>query len=351
MHRLLTLILALLLVVAVAAQPAKVEYPVLNLNNAKLVVATPELDSPLTSIVFLEGKGLLVAGGEDGALRLWTAQQGKEVIDKEGKGQRLAAHSGVITAVAAAGSTLASASSDGKVLFWGLPPDKPTHTLDVRSPVRALAVSAYGKLLAAGGDSKSVQLYDAASAKPTVALTGPTDGLLAVAVSHDGKMVAAGGYDGKLWVWEAGGKKLFDVAAHAPLPPKAPKPDTNVVSALAFSPDGKQIALGGSDGRVYLFQAADGKFIRQMQAHTGAITALTYHPAGNLLVSASKDRTIRLWNPQGGNVLRSLEGHGAWVEGIALLARGSKLLSASADQTVRLWDLGAPPPKPMPKKK
>jgi WD40 repeat protein len=351
MRRLLTLLLAATLLVVARAQAPKPNYPPLNVNLAKLVVATPEVGTPLTSLVLNEDKGVLVAGGEDGGLRLWKAQEGKEVIDKDGKGQLVKAHGGVVTALATAGTTLASASSDGKVLLWGLPPEKPTHTLDLKSPVRALAVSADGKLLAAGGDGKAVQLIDPSAGKPTATLAGPADGLLAVAVSPDGKAVAAGGYDGKLWAWEAGGKKLFEVAAQAAVPPKAPAPDKNVVSALAFSPDGKQVAVGGSDGKVYLFGASDGKLVRQMQGHTGTITALLYHPAGNLLLSASKDRSIRLWNPQGGNMVKALEGHGAWVEGLALFAKGTKLLSASADQTVRLWDLGAPPPKPGPKKK
>jgi WD40 repeat protein len=383
MRCLLTLLLAAALVLAVRAQPPRPpDFPPLNVNLARLVAASPEMGSPLACVVFHEesviadsaiwawasprrtvadvslalwvartpvtvheGKGLLVAGGEDGSLRLWKASSGKEAIDKDSKGQVLRAHRGVVTSLATAGTTLASGSSDGKVLLWKLPPDKPTHTLTAAGPVRALALSGDGKLLAWGGDDNAVQLADAVTGKATLKLAGPTDGVLAVAVSPDGKTIAAGGYDGKLWAWDAAGKKLFEVPAHAPLPPNAPAPGKNVVSALVFSPDGKQLALGGSDGRAYLFQASDGKFVRQFVGHTGTVTALAFHPAGNLLVSASKDRSVRLWNPQAGNLLRALDGHGAWVEGVALLHRGTRLVSASADQTVRLWDLGAPPRK------
>jgi WD40 repeat protein len=349
--RFLALGLAAAFALAAWAQQPKTDIPAINVNNAKLVVASPEVGSPLTSVVFNEEKGLLIAGAEDGSLRLWKAEEGKEVIDKDAKGQIIKAHDKVVTSLATGGSTLASASTDGKILLWGLPPDKPTQTIKPAATVRALAVSTDGKLLACGGDDNAVQLYDPASAKPTVKLTGPTDWIMAVAISPDGKTVIAGGHDGKLWAWGVDGQKRFDVLAQAPVPPKAPAPATNVVSALAFSPDGKQIALGGSDGKVYLFQAADGKFIRQMQGHTGGVTGLVYHPAGAVLLSSSKDRSVRLWNPNGGNVLKTLDGHTAWVEGITLLRKGTKLVSASADQTVRLWDLGAVPPKPMPKKK
>jgi WD40 repeat protein len=349
MRRLLALLLAAALGLAASAQAPKPDFPVLNVNNAKLLAASPEVGSPLSSVVFHEEKSVLVAGAEDGNLRLWKAEEGKPLIDKDTKGQILKAHGSVVTSLAAAGTTLASASSDGTVLVWNLPPDKPTHTLKSASAVRGLAISADGKLLASGGDDNAVQLYDPAAGKASLKLAGPSDWILAVAIAPDAKTVAAGGHDGKLWLWEVGAKKLFDVLAQAPLPPNVPAPQKNVVSALAFSPDGKQIAVGGSDTRIYLFQANDGKFIRQLQGHTGAVTALAFHPAGNLLLSGSKDRSVRLWNPQAGNVLKVLDGHAAWVEGITLLNKGTKLVSASADQTVRLWDLGAPPP--MPKKK
>ncbi len=328
------------------AQPAKPGLPPINVNNARLVVASPEQPGPLTSVVFHDDKGLLVAGCEDGTLRLWKSAPDKEPLDKDSKAEAIKAHEKVVTAVALGGHTLVSGSTDGSVRLWSLPPDKPTQTIKAAAAVRAVAISPDGKVLASAGDDNAVQLYDGAG-KPTRKLTGPGDWVLAVALSPDGKTVAAGGHDGKLWAWESDtGNKRFDVPARPPAPGKTPA-ETNVVAALAFSPDGKQIALGGSDGRIHLFQASDGKSLRQLQGHTSGVTALLYHPAGAVLISASKDRTIRLWNPQGGNQLRApLEGHGAWVQGLALARKGTKLFSASADRTVRLWDLGAAPPKP-----
>jgi WD40 repeat protein len=164
-----------------------------------------------------------------------------------------------------------------------------------------------------------------------------------VAISPDGKFVAAGGHDGKLWLWDASGKKVFDVLAQSPPKGKEEVPP-NVVHSLAFSPDGKEIALGGSDAKGGIFQASGGKLLRNYLGNAGTITGQVFHPGGQILFTTSKDRSVRAFNPAAGNALKALEGHTAWAEGCVLLHQGTKLISVGADRTARLWDLGAPPP-------
>ena len=146
-----------------------------------------------------------------------------------------------------------------------------------------------------------MQLWDVATAKAGAKLTGHTDWVLALAFSPDGKSLASGGYDGTAKIWDvATGKKLLDVPARAAAMPNQPPPEANTVMSLAFSPDGKTLAVGGSDTLIHLLNAADGKLVRSLPGHTSAVTALAFHPGGALLVSGSKDRTVRLWNPANG---------------------------------------------------
>jgi WD40 repeat protein len=233
---------------------------------------------------------------------------------------------------------------------WSVPEDRVLHQLDTGSVVRALAAAPDGKLVASAGDDGAIQLWGPATGKPGLKLTGAGDWQLALAFSPDGRTLASGGYDGKLRTWDvASGKKLVETEALPPLPANTPKDaptrPLNVVGALAFSPDGKSIALGGSEAGVHLFQAADGKLVRSLSGHTGSISTLVFHPSGTLLVSASKDRTLRLWNPTTGQMIKALEGHTAWVQGAVFLAHGTRLASVGADQAVRLWDLADPKAK------
>ncbi len=332
----------------VAQQPPAPTATTINPAQARAdQAAGTQLDGPGLAIAYSDDGGLLVAGCEGGSLHYWEKDVALGVRGAEGSPHVVAAHQGPATAVVAAKGLLASAGTDGKILLWNLPSEKIVATLDAGAVVRALAATPDGKLLASAGDNGIVQLWDPATGKAGLKLEGSKDWLLAVALSPDGKTVAAGGFDGTLRLWDAAtGKKLAEVMALPPPAPNTPAPAANVVAALAFSPDGKLIAAGGSDAGVHLFQTADGKFVRSMAAgHTSSITALAFHPSNTLLVSASKDRTLRLWNPANGQLYKALEGHTAWVQGVTFLAQGTRLASVSADHSVRLWDLTEPAKK------
>src|SRR4051794_6866448 len=198
MRPLLAVALAALIATAASArQDKQPTLPALNVGNAKLVATSPDLGSPLLCVAVSEDKGVLIAGCEDGTLRRWKVEQDKDPIDKESKGETIKAHGCPVTCCAAGGGVLLTGSTDGKVLTWNLPADKAAHTIDLKTPVRAVAVSADGKLAAACGDDNDVHLIDPAAGKVTKKLSGPKDWMQAVAISPDGKSVAAGGHDGK----------------------------------------------------------------------------------------------------------------------------------------------------------
>ncbi len=74
---------------------------------------------------------------------------------------------------------------------------------------------------------------------------------------------------------------------------------THGISELAFSPDGRLIASGGSDGSIVLADPATGKLLATWDAHTDEtydpIYYLVFSPDGTLLMSLSADMTLRFW--------------------------------------------------------
>ncbi len=71
----------------------------------------------------------------------------------------------------------------------------------------------------------------------------------------------------------------------------------------AKSPDGKVMAV--ADGNtVKLVDVATGKEVRAMKGHTAAVSALAFSPDGKQIASGGKDNTIALWDLATGRLTR-----------------------------------------------
>ena len=329
----LTLIAALL-------APAQQAAPI-NPAAARLDATLDGLDGPGFALAVEAHADTVAVACEGGTVRLWGRDVVRGVRSAARTPDVLRGHAGPVLALAWGDGPLASAGADRKVILWDVAAGRAADTQTAPATVRALALSPDGKRLAGGCDDGIVRLWDVSAGKltPAAELKGHTDWLLCLAFSPDGQRLASGGYDGSVRVWDVASGKALAVPARAPAPANAPAAELPAVTALAFSPDGKALAVGCGNAQLLLFSAADGKFIRALAGHTSAITGLTFHPSGTLLASASKDRTLRLWSAANGQALKVLEGHAAWVQGVAFVARGTRLASAGADGTLRLWEL------------
>ena len=83
--------------------------------------------------------------------------------------------------------------------------------------------------------------------------------------------------------------------------------NSHFILAVAFSPDGRQIAAGTWDKPIKLWDAATGKLIRTLDGHSDYVTSLAFSPDGTRLVSGSLDKTIKLWRVETGQLLATFE--------------------------------------------
>ncbi|HXT35495.1 MAG TPA: WD40 repeat domain-containing protein, partial [Chloroflexota bacterium] len=218
--------------------------------------------------------------------------------------------------------------------------------------VNAVAFSPNGKILAALGGNGDVQLWDVPHRQLlAVSLVGTLTRGWTVAFSPDGKTMAVGGCeltdsDG---ICTNGGIDLWDVARQQLLwHPLTGALDS--VNSVAFSPDGKILASGSRDGTVQLWDMASRRPLgAPLRGHTSTVNSVAFSPNGALLASGSEDTTVRLWDvatrkPDG----PPLRGHVDQVESVAFSPDGSVLASGADDRTIRLWDVASGQPLGLP---
>jgi WD40 repeat protein len=102
------------------------------------------------------------------------------------------------------------------------------------------------------------------------------------------------------------------------------------VRSLAFSHDGKTLAVGREDKHVALIDAATGKITRTLDPIDAAVTALAFSPDGSMLVGGSADGHVTLWNLAAARVERTWNQPGARVSSLDFHSDG-KLVAAGSD--------------------
>ena len=106
---------------------------------------------------------------------------------------------------------------------------------------------------------------------------------------------------------------------------------------LAWSPDGKVLAVADVSGPITLFRGADGAVQHRLPGHTLSTMAISWNKDGRLLASVGQDGKVRLWDTVTGTQTSEMEGGASWVERVAFSPAGDWLVSA-AGRKLRLWD-------------
>jgi WD40 repeat protein len=235
---------------------------------------------------------------------------------------------------------LAVRQIDGRITLWDLANGKRAERAVLSVPKgqhASLAFSGDGKTFAFAGADEVVRLWDL-RANPPAELPPVTYGrpgtVKWVALSPDGKTLALTANTGPPRLWDLGGKAPRPRASAG-----APPSDYRFMYSIAFSPDGRTVAVGGHLGIELWDVRGEARWKATLRADAGAVTCLAFSPDGRRLVSGGGDATVRQWDVTADPPRERfpLTAHKNTITYLAFGPDDRELLSGARDGTLRSW--------------
>jgi WD40 repeat protein len=125
--------------------------------------------------------------------------------------------------------------------------------------------------------------------------------LFGVAFSPDGRQLAVGG-EGAVW--------MCNLPPHSP--PTRPIVCTGEVVSLAFCPNGQRFVIGSTDGTAYLWDPQKQLLLAKLD-HDDEVHSVAFSPDSRLLATATQDGWLSLWEAQNGHRLAPAFHESAWL--------------------------------------
>jgi WD40 repeat protein len=342
--------------------------------SGQTIVSYPGDTAPISQVAFSPNGQLVMTGSTDGTVRVW-------------RGQGLALRSAPVTSTypwslvplaagfagigfnpssltaqlwsaelrpaappltlsrnGSAGFVLASAGplagiipgnpgTSARIPIWNILKRRVIRRLPpTRLPNHSALLSPDGTAIAAAvpaGTGWAIELLDTRTGRyrtltRTSCLSGPK-----FAFSRDGRLLAAGGACGEVDVWNvASGRRVG-------------RPVTvgagTLIGRLAFSPDGRQLALPASDDAVTVINPLTGATRAVLTDHTRLVEAAAYSPNGHYLVTASDDDTADIYDARTFTLLRTIHDPAA-VNGAVFTPNSQDLLTWDSNGVIAEWD-------------
>ena len=165
---------------------------------------------------------------------------------------------------------------------------------------------------------------------------GPAVPISALAFSPDGKTLAVGGYQ-EVLLWDLAGAALAKRIGVGQI--------GDFVRSIAFHNNGQWLAVAEGTpygpGSVKVFDVGSGQPVQAFQEPKDAVFAVAFSPDGKFLAAGGADSVARVWSVDEKKLVAELKGHGDWVLDARFSADGKFLATSSADRTARVWEVGA----------
>ncbi|WP_373545430.1 NB-ARC domain-containing protein [Chamaesiphon sp.] len=322
----------------------------------------------VNAVTFSPDGQIIVSSAQDSTIRLWRTFPGNLSPEI----QTLAGHQGRVWSIAFSpdGRTLVSGGEDLTVRLWACPErsrwdvatgecvaEWSAHTAWVRS----VAFSPDGRSIATASYDRSIKIWDITNQNPRLSclssmvgrpdrrepllpevgdlkgiciptclhtLIGHQQPVSAIAFSPDGRQLVSSSFDKTIKLWDTNsGKCVKTLLGHR-----------NRIWTVAFHPNGTHIASGGDDNHTKIWDLERERCIKTIVGHTNAILSVKLSPDRSYLASGNEDTTIKIWSIDREEIVQTLREHTNRIWSVNFSPDGRLLASGSADYTIKLWD-------------
>lgn len=266
--------------------------------------------------------GQRLASGSYREVKIWRNEFSQSASQKGDSALGLRA-----AALSADGKQIVGADKAGALLILNAADGKLIRKIDGAGPggIQLMSLSPDGSRAAVFEAGWRLSVWNLADGALLHAQDTPDSALEAGRLTAEGKQAAAADPEAL-----ESAKKAVDEAIA-----KITEARKIVVTALAWTSDGKAIATGSADHVVRIWPLPFSTS-KELKGAAGPITALIPGATPDQLVSASGDDKLRIWNLPDAKVLREIPAAG--INDLSLSADGKQLATSGADGSVRIWD-------------
>jgi periodic tryptophan protein 2 len=278
----------------------------------------------------------IATGGEDGRVKIWNALSGFCVITFK---EHIAPVTGVKFIGHGQGKAVLSSSLDGTVRAHDLVRYKNFKTLTAPTPVQFTCVAAdpSGEVVCAGTlDPFNIYVWSLQTGKLLEILAGHEGPIACMTFSAHTSLLATGSWDGTLKLWDVYKNTCVETFEHG-----------CDVMAVAFRPDGKEVACSATNGNIYFWDVDRGEQIGTIEGRSDIsggrltteqttaanssrskfFTALDYSADGSCILAGGRSKYICIYSIVSGVLIKKFQlSHNRSLEGVVDHLRSDRVV-------------------------
>lgn len=291
-----------------------------DINKLKLAFSLKEHTDGVHSLAISPDGKTAASAAWDSKIILWDLENGKMI-----KSFKHGFHPHKVL-FSQDGNFLYSSGGDGTIKRFDLKTDESKILYKADHDITQISLSKDGSTIACDCLDKGYKAISSNDGK-TVFENAVNDFVWGVALSPDGKNIAKSGGKKALpvTVWNVENKsKKFEID------------DGRLTDAVAFSTDGKVLAVGGSsDGTIKIYNAENGKIVKQLPSFQGQINRIIFYDNNSSLFFLSGGSAY-LFDLNRDNVLRKFDN---LHYDISISEDGKTILTGDQSGVVSVWRL------------